>query len=361
MHTLNLEKRSLRRIDPAVLDSQLSRILARALGGGRGRVWEAGKPRPPAPAALDSGGWLYKVALRFRRTGRRTTAAAVDRQWERIQTMARDAGRGRGWIDEGAEPMPERNGAAAESAMRPRPFAAVTVNTDRGEHFAHLFERDHQIALVHSALSAYVASGFEDRFHCVLYGPPACGKTEILRSFARMVGPEAVLLFDATSTTKAGAERVLLETAEIPPVLIVEEIEKTDEQSLRWLLGVLDQRAELRKVTHRLTASRTVKLLCLATVNDIELFRRVMDGALASRFTHKVHCPRPSREVLRRILLREIEQRRADAAWIDPALDWCEEEGTNDPRRAIAVCLCGREGLLTGEYQQALRATMAPK
>ena len=205
----------------------------------------------------------------------------------------------------------------------------------------------------------HAESGFSERFHAVLHGPPACGKTEILRSLSRMVGRDAVLHFDATSTTKAGAERTLLETADIPPVLCIEEIEKTDEQSLRWLLGVLDFRGEVRKVTHRSTAVREVKLLCLATVNDMDLFKRIMDGSLASRFTHKIKCPRPSREALEKILLREVTLAKANTAWIKPALEWCvEEEKTNDPRRIVAVCLCGGDKLLTGEYQESLRATI---
>ena len=89
-------------------------------------------------------------------------------------------------------------------------------------------------------------SGFQNRNHCVLFGPPACGKSEILLAFKRLLGADAVMTFDATSTTEAGARRELRQLANIPPIPIVEEIEKTDERSLRWLLGVLDTRGEIR-------------------------------------------------------------------------------------------------------------------
>jgi len=174
-----------------------------------------------------------------------------------------------------------------------------------------------------------------------------------------MLGADAVLQFDATSTTEAGARRELRQLANIPPILVCEEIEKTDERSLRWLLGVLDTRGEIRGVNYRdASFQRDVKLLCLATVNDIKRFNEVMSGALSSRFANKIRCPQPSREVMERILQREVQKINGNPAWIKPALDYCLDiEKTNDPRRAIAVALCGQEKLLTGEYQQWLEAT----
>jgi hypothetical protein len=84
----------------------------------------------------------------------------------------------------------------------------------------------------------------------------------------------------------------------------------------------------------------------------------MMDGALASRFSHKIYCPRPGRQVLEQILLREVNKHDGDRTWIKPALDYCLDiEQTNDPRRIITVCLCGREKLLTGEYQRILQAS----
>lgn len=365
MPTMILEKQSLRHLDRDVMRNQLSAIASRALGGNRGKVWGlASRITIPEPTG-NGNGLVYQVKLKFTRTGRQAPEAVLAKQWQVMQQMAAGSAASKGWtlpeLRTGEQPE-ER--VSAEPKQAKAPITPERLRVPQGNHFAHLFERDSQIALVQSALDAYIASEYEDRFHSVLFGPPACGKTEILRSFHRMLGEDAVLTFDATSTTKAGAERILLETERIPPVLIVEEIEKTDENSLRWLLGVLDHRAEIRKVTFRTIAAKSVKLLCLATVNDIALFRRVMDGALASRFSHHIHCPRPSRAVLQRILEREIERMGGDVAWIAPALDWClthePEHRKNDPRRVITVCLSGRERLLTGEYQRHLAATMDP-
>jgi hypothetical protein len=47
--------------------------------------------------------------------------------------------------------------------------------------------------------------------------------------------------------------------------------------------------------------------------------------------------------------------------WIKPTLQWCKEVDNFDPRYVIAVCLNGGDDLLTGDYQQDLRATAQPK
>lgn len=355
-YTLKLVKTANRRLDKGVCRQQVAHAINRALAGKRAHLWSAGKIRLTEEANGQLG---YTAAVSFTRIGRNASPEILDRQFARMLEIAHVAVRSRGWFPPDASRPEPATTEPGEPAKPQSGYADVRINTDPTGYFSHLYERDAQVEMVLSAVRRYVESDFADRFHGILYGPPACGKTEVLRSLARMVGSDAVLHFDATSTTKAGAERTLLETADIPPILCIEEIEKTDEHSLRWLLGVLDFRGEVRKVTHRSTAVREVKLLCLATVNDMDLFKRIMDGALASRFTHKIKCPRPSRDALEKILLREIGRTGGDLAWIKPALDWCvDEEKTNDPRRIIAVCLCGGDKLLTGEYQEYLRATM---
>lgn len=358
---LQLEKRSQRTLDREIISTQVKYAINRALGAGRGRVWAAG--RPNIDEEQDNGsGYVYKASIKFQRTGRSTPDDVLERQWCKIQEIAEAAVRSKGWCLLGASPQTEKTETpGVEQVQRAgKAYAPLDVCIDPGQHFSHLYERDSQIEIILSSVREYVRSGFSNRFHAVLYGEPASGKTELLRSLTRMVGKGAVLHFDATSTTKAGAERVLLESADVPPILCIEEIEKTDEAALRWLLGVLDFRSEVRKVTHnRGIMVREVKLLCLATVNDFDLFRRLMDGALASRFSHKVWCPRPSRTVLEQILSREVEKAGGDKAWISPAIDWCvDQEHTNDPRRVITVCLSGRERLLDGGYQTHLKNTM---
>jgi MoxR-like ATPase len=225
------------------------------------------------------------------------------------------------------------------------------IPADWPRFFQHIYDREPQVRLILDTLRAAIASGWHVRNHCLLWGRPACGKTEILLSVEQMLGPDAVLKLDATMTSKAGAENLLLELDAVPPVLLIEELEKCDPANLPWLLGVLDQRGEVIKTNARIGSVRKPACcLCLATVNDLDRFRSVLSGALASRFQHQIYCPRPSRAVLRMILRREIHARSGKDVWIEPALDLCAQEGTDDPRRAIAL-LDGGDRLLSGEYQ----------
>jgi len=369
----SITKTSQRQLDKHVIHTQIDRIIGRMLASGRDTVWAVKADRPVFNQIVDN--YVYTVDMAIRRTGR--TIAQKDVFHSKIAYMLRigqAAANASSWSFPASDDMNlpavtkvEEAEAKEESDLEVVPeektYSSAALSVDRGEFFSHIYERDAQIEVIHSAVTAFVESEFANRFHCVLYGEPACGKTEILRSFTKMLGSNFVLELDATSTTKAGAERILLESANLPPVLVCEEIEKTDENSLRWLLGILDHRGEVRKVTHGAgLRHRNVKMLCLATVNDMGLFKKAMDGALASRFSHKVWCPRPSKDVLGKILLREVlKLKGGDVAWIAPAVDWCVDvEGTNDPRRVVTVCLSGKERLLTGEYQKLLRAVAEP-
>lgn len=230
------------------------------------------------------------------------------------------------------------------------------------QYFGHIYGRRDQIDIVMSAVEAGMASNFENRFNCVLFGPPACGKSEITQSFKSLFGDEACIEYDATSTTQAGALKDLKEREKMPRLLIIEEMEKVDESALRWLLSVLDHRAEIRKTNYRESFQKEVKLLCIATVNDYELFKKMMYGALHSRFTHKIYCPRPNEEVLTMILQREIKKlgSAGDVAWIKPAIAYAHKHSITDPREVTAICLCGRHDLLNNEFQAKLEKCTMP-
>lgn len=243
----------------------------------------------------------------------------------------------------------------APSPATPNPPSVqvrVGLKDDWPGYFSHIFDREAQIRVIMDSVRSAFDSDWRRRNHCLLYGNPACGKTEVLLAVERMLGPAIALKLDATSLTKAGAENLLLEMEAVPPVLILEELEKCNPANLPWLLGVMDQRGEIIKTNARIgVRRREARCLCLATVNDLSLFTSIMSGALASRFQHKVYCPRPSRAILEKILRREVQANGGKEEWIAPALHFvCHVEGTNDPRRAISV-LDGGDRLLTGEYQ----------
>jgi hypothetical protein len=238
-------------------------------------------------------------------------------------------------------------------------YTEINIPDDYERHFDHLFGLEHQTRRIKRAMEAGLMSEpqWEHRLHCALIGPPGCGKSDICRTIKRMMGDEAVLEFDATATTAAGAIKELAEREILPRLLLIEEIEKADDKSLDPLLAMLDLRSEIRKTTARATIQRDTKLFAIATVNNVDLFRRLKAGALASRFSNFIFFQRPNRDQLGLILQREILKVDGDFAWIEPTLDYCLSQDITDPRSVIAIAMCGREMLVTGEYQEMLAAT----
>jgi hypothetical protein len=236
-------------------------------------------------------------------------------------------------------------------------YSEVNIPDSYEEKFSHLFGLESHVKRIRRALEAGLMTDWTHRPHCALIGPPGCGKTDICGTLKRMLGEEAVLEFDATATTAAGAIKELAEREILPRVLLVEEIEKADEKALTFLLSVLDLRSEIRKTTARATIQRDTKLFAIATVNNLELFERLNAGALASRFANKIYFKRPNRDQLEMILQREVANMQGDFAWIAPTLDYCDTQEITDPRAVISICVCGRDLLVTGEYQKMLTDT----
>jgi hypothetical protein len=370
-HTILLNKVSKRRLNEDIIRQNINGIIGRATAGDRGKQgWSCISWMTPKPLAHGDN-YIYRTRLDFKK--RKSNGAEVDDiQFERLVGMAVGACSNNGrWeiLSEDGTPMtvvePVDSGATVEP-LTVADGASIgkieigKLNLDLGNHFDHIYDRDAQIQILHSALVAFEESGGLNKFNVLYAGPPGCGKTEILHALVQMVGEDAVLKMDASSTTKAGAEKTLLNSKYKPKLLVIEELEKAPESSLQYLLGLLDHRSEIRKINYRENSHRNIKLLCFATVNDMPLFKSLMSGALASRFPNQVYCPRPSAEIMRKILLREVIRFKGKEEWIDPTLQYCQENHIDDPREAITVCLCGREKLMDGSYQGYLHATRMP-
>lgn len=313
-----------------------------------------------------TGGYFYHIMLRV--TCAKVDSKKQDAQFQNIVSQADAKGRsqpGNPWqvtqVD-GAEYMPLAPQDMGESISAEIGYAPVLMPSDWRDHFKHLYGLDPHINRVFRSIDNAIKTDFKSRVNSVLVGPPGCGKTDICQTWKGILGEEAVLEFDGTSTTMAGAQKELAEREELPRLLLVEEIEKAPEASLSWLLSILDMRGEIRKTTARASANilRETKMLCIATVNNWELFQRANAGALASRMSNKIFFQRPSRELLEKILIREVGRFDGRMEWIEPTLEFVERIGTTDPREVIAIMLCGRDALLDGSYQADMEATASP-
>lgn len=328
---------------------QLRHVVDRAHAAGRqSQGWRASFSTPKRV----EGGYESTVTLSNQKTG--LTAQAKDI----LKKVVLPAANGTGWIpaDQAAVKLEAKPVEATPAGVS----KGLEVPEDWSSYFEHIYDRESQIYMVVQAIRAFIKSGYRNRFHVVMYGPPGCGKTEITRAVKAMLGEDNVIEYDATATTAAGAIQDLAGRDDSPRILAIEEIEKTDEASLRWLLAALDQRGELRKKNFRTSIQKSLRVLTIATVNDRALFEKVMAGALASRFPLKLYCPRPSRAVHSKILAREIEREDGSQEWADPAVDFAEGQSITDPRTVTAICLCGGDDLLTGVFQEHFRAVQEP-
>ena len=216
--------------------------------------------------------------------------------------------------------------------------------------FNRYYGIESQIRMVLSSLKSSIDSGGKRMTHCVLFGPPACGKTSVLTTLEEIVGKHNVLKLDATTTTKAGVEKLFLNTV-IPPIIILEEVEKANEDWLRNWLSLLDERSEIRKVSHKETIVKDIDILFFCTVNDSDKFNDLLDGALASRCKNKIYFPRPTEETIKKILFRDVQENGGKVEWVEPALLLAKELNIDDPRVIISF-LSGGDRLLDGSYQK---------
>lgn len=345
---------------------QIDRIVKRGIAGGRGRIWTG---RKSIKRDKNGDGILYTATLKFTKTGGRKDAEP--KQWleicKAVYSAAQSAANG-GWSVVGGEDNSEI--PAVHVTGGSKGYGAIDLDLSDFDalyekHYSHIYNRKDHIFRLLRALKTAQDTELEKRFNAVLHGPPGSGKSEILKATIEMVGEENVFQLDATSMTAAGAYKKIFEADVIPPILAIEEMEKREEKELRWLIGLTDTSGRIQKTNFRMDETRHVRMLCISTVNNMDLFSNILSGAIASRFSgNRIYCGHPDRDTMRQILLRDVH-RYAEAGfkeeWIDHALDFgMEELKITDPREVLPICLCGQDALLDGSYQRAIIGTMSP-
>lgn len=401
------------------IEAQVDYILKRGLHGDRGKGWVVTKHRHPARRNGDW--WEFRYDLTFDKTSGRGRGTDTEYlQWENIKAMVIQTGAGSKFgeypweafksVDgtlqaQTAIPTALMNAGGAPPENRVTPDANAETMSDTVSELSkiitslggvrevqttlgtvktwndlevpanllgrdstfHLSQHDAwkelygvgaQIRTVLSNIKRAKDTDGRSRNHGVLYGHAGCGKTTCLLALEQMFGPGAVLRLDATSTTRAGIEKLFFsDLPSIPPLVFMEEAEKADPEALKVWLGALDDRGEIRKVNFRVNQLREVKVLFLCTVNNKTLFDKMMGsdgseaGALSSRCVSQIYFPRPSEVVLRQILMKEIHRNGGEEAWVTPCIQMAQELGISDPR-IVRSYLAGGDRLMDGSYQR---------
>ncbi len=349
--TIIAYKKTVNRGSDDQLMSQITHLCGKAIGRTLAKLgWIS---RHPALASVEQdGGYLFTATVSFvRQAARSFKESAFEKQFGDIERKFFSGGKARGWYM--AKPTTKR--PKKESIKCFGGAVAIDIPKNWEAFFANIYDRDDQIREVMESIVTARDTNMEVRNHLLLFGPPGCGKSDTGLAVWRMLGHKAVRRLDATATTKAGAENLLLEMDEIPPVLILEELEKCNEANLPWLLGVLDDRGEIIKTNARIgSVRRTAKCLVIATVNNITRFTAFQEGALCDRFNVPLYFAMPDRDLLKRILLREVKRiPGGKVEWVEPALDYAlEVEKTYKARRIKAIMTNAKDRLLDGTYQE---------
>jgi hypothetical protein len=423
MYTLYLQRVLSKRSGDEKIQAQIEYILQRGMAGTRGKTWESIPHRMP-PIQQESGNWLFKYRVTFEKKRGERGQDAEYKQWEEIKAMLQQTGAitrfqpfpwtvqiGQNVVPAVAATAPvaqptqpavelDPDGIATTPLPQPEGFEGVLdgmltqilggvrtvglfgpakkwdqlvvppelLGRESDNHLAehpawkNLYGVNAQTRIILSNIKRAQETNGESRNHAVLFGHAGCGKTTTMFALESMFGADAVLKLDATSTTKAGLEKLFFnDLNEIPPLVFMEEAEKADPEALKIWLGALDDRGEIRKVNFRVNQLRSVKVLFICSVNNKALFDKMMGsdgteaGALSSRCVTQVYFPRPSQAVLLQILDKEVREKGGRQEWIAPAIQLAAEMGISDPR-IVRSYLAGGDRLLDGTYQRDWQA-----
>lgn len=264
---------------------------------------------------------------------------------------------------------PDQNEVPSWSDLKfPDDLLSNDVALSNHPSFKNIYGLNPQIRTILSSIKSAIDTNGNRRNHTVLWGKPACGKTQVVLALENLLGPNSVLRLDATSTTRAGLEKLFFkDLVKIPPIVVCEEIEKAKEEWLQIWLGALDDRGEIRKINFRTCLVRELKILFICTVNDKNLFDKMMGGegsnkpgALSSRCVNDVYFPRPNIDILRSILRKDILCKGGKEEYIEECIKLSKTTNTDDPRKVLSF-LSGGERLLSGEYQDDLLKILKSK
>lgn len=362
---VQLERISTNKLNELAVNDQLTYIKKRAQGNTTYKI----KASLKNDGFKDFGekGYQYLAKLKITKVNYRATDVA-NRQLDNVTQQIESAAKTKGWriID---KPTDVQNPELADQIIKEdTPIVINELSPQNMQiYFSGIYERESHINLIYSSAQTAIQTNFNKRSHVLLHGLPATAKSSIFLAFKAFFeagrSNEVVAMIDATTLTKAGLERWILNKAqakELPKFLVLEELEKHQPDNLLCLLSVMDNRASLSRtnaIVGQVVAE--AKMVIWGTCNNDDLLKNFHKGALWSRFQHRFVCRRPSKTLMKKILEREVIDMDGKLEWIEPAMDIGYNLLPNltgeacDPRQMIAL-LDGQDGLLDGSYRKYL-------
>lgn len=376
---------------------QAEYIVERGLGGSRGKTWKTHIEH--FQPIFDNNLWVFKIKIDFEKISGRTGTEIEFNQFDQIKSMIQQAGcvqrfQNSPWTIVEQEEQTELEKPESLESLISEVSSTISsyitvkevhglgevkewsdliipdelLGNDSDKHIAQhpawkdLYGVNPQIRIILSNIKRAQETNGESRNHTVLYGHSGAGKTTSMFALEKMFGKGSVLKLDATSTTKAGLEKLFFSEPpaglkKIPPLVIMEEAEKADPDALKIWLGALDDRGEIRKINFRVNQLRKIKVLFICSVNNKSLFDRMMGsdgvelGALSSRCSTQIFFPRPSDNILYQILEKEIREKGGKKEWIAPAIQIAKKLKITDPR-IVKSYLSGGDRLLDSTYEK---------
>lgn len=354
---LYLQKQSSNKLNDTILNKHVKEISEatknRAAAAGVSCVAE------PLVSCQENGGYTYSFVLNIGRPIQRSESRAV-KQIEEAKKFIVRAAEMRGWTYRDGQDVEQAKAVAVD-----RPEFKVGELTDEvfSKYFNGIYEREPHIRVIHDSVKNAIDTNFTERDHIVLFGPPAVCKSTLIKRFKKFYEDgsdiERIAILNSTTLSKAGIETWILEKAKdkiLPEILFFDEIEKFSLDNLNCLLSLMEENGTISRTNARIgRQSAEAKTLVFASCNDEQKLKDFASGALWSRFTKRLGCGRPRRDLMRQILIASLQERQANGekvnlAWADAAINYAfDKMKINDPRE-IKSLLAGRDRLLTGEY-----------
>lgn len=362
---LVFERQTKNRLNPDTTRKKLRQLVAIAgknpANGFRGRISKL--PEPEMIPDDDGQSYRYQVRLRVEKPLAKNGPETIH-QFQKIVSNMRKRATAEGWQltsePTNSDSPPVSEAVQSEQTTRSTFDLPQLSQAVIREHFRGVYERDAHIRTIHSAVQTCIESNGEILSHVLLYGQPGACKTKLTEKLKAWYevedDTERVLFVDGTTMTKAGLENWLLELEEagrLPEVLVVDELEKQPMDNLLCLNAVMGS-GMLTKLNARIGNTRKpAKFVVIGICNDKEALRAFRNGALWSRFTHKLPCVRPSKELSLRILKEmTVKIPNGKPIWAEKAMEFGWDKLGQRDIREIKGHLDGRDRLLDGSWQK---------